>query len=307
MSENNDVGSAWGEKRKRIGKSIDEVSVSLRIAPRYLQGIEECNFDGWPEKVFSTGFIRTYAKYLSVDPAPVLDAYDRTLKKPLQQQEVDVVRPEWMERGNRKTSYVFITGAVLVIGVVLALLTMRGTETPELVPQMPQTDNAALITSSDNAAASEPKSTAAADNIVASKDARKVSDAAKTAPAAAPPLPTTTSPAAPPPATTPPPATPPAATTPPPATPPAGGRYGSLSGPFELILEASDHTWLTYSFDGGDLIEVTLQTDDKISIQAGRTITLRLGNAGGVVGTLNGQRLPPFGDSGRVRTVTFGK
>ncbi|MCL1926377.1 MAG: DUF4115 domain-containing protein [Syntrophorhabdaceae bacterium] len=332
----NDMGSAWKEKREKMGKNLDEVSNTLRIGHRYLRGIEECNFEGWPEKVFSTGFIRTYAKYLSVDPSPVLDAYEKTLKKPPQEEE-EVIRPEWMERGNRKTPYVFITVAVFIIGVALAFFTMRKTESPERFTGESKTENAAQINSAsgDDVSASEPKVTASAvDNVVAAKDEAKTNIAAKTAPATVAPPPPKPPPAAPasvPPATPPPPKPPPAApasvppATPSPATPssaatanapPAAsspakvsitGRNVSVAGPFELILEASEHTWLTYNLDGGDLIEVTLQTADKISIKAEKALTVRLGNAGGVIGTLNGQRLPPFGESGRVRTMNFGR
>jgi len=85
------------------------------------------------------------------------------------------------------------------------------------------------------------------------------------------------------------------------------GGSGPLVGPFQLFLEASEQTWLMYSFDDGDPIDATLYAGDKISIQARRRIVLKLGNAGGVVGTLNGRRLPPFGERGQVRNYTLGE
>jgi hypothetical protein len=87
----------------------------------------------------------------------------------------------------------------------------------------------------------------------------------------------------------------------------AVGGTGPLVGPFQLFLEASEQAWVMYSFDDGDPIDVTLYAGDKISIQAGRRITLKLGNAGGVAGTLNGRRLPPFGERGQVRKIAFGQ
>jgi hypothetical protein len=87
----------------------------------------------------------------------------------------------------------------------------------------------------------------------------------------------------------------------------AVGGTGPLVGPFQLFLEASEQAWVMYSFDDGDPIDVTLYAGDKISIQAGRRITVKLGNAGGVAGTLNGRRLPPFGERGQVRKIAFGQ
>jgi len=94
--------------------------------------------------------------------------------------------------------------------------------------------------------------------------------------------------------------------TPPAPTVAAVGGNGPLTGPFQLLLEASEQTWLMYSFDDGDPIDVTLFPGDKISIQAQRQIVLKVGNAGGVAGTLNGRRLPPFGERGQVRKYTLG-
>ena len=87
----------------------------------------------------------------------------------------------------------------------------------------------------------------------------------------------------------------------------AVGGTGPLVGPFQLFLEASEQAWVMYSFDDGDPIDVTMYAGDKISIHATRRITLKLGNAGGVAGTLNGRRLPPFGERGQVRKIAFGQ
>jgi hypothetical protein len=77
--------------------------------------------------------------------------------------------------------------------------------------------------------------------------------------------------------------------------------------PYQLYLEAIDQTWLMYSLDGDEPLDTMLYPGDKLSIQASRKIYMKLGNAGGVVGTLNGHRMPPFGGRGQVRVVTMGK
>ena len=104
---------------------------------------------------------------------------------------------------------------------------------------------------------------------------------------------------------------PPAPAAPTPAEPSSSvaavGAAGPLVGPFQLFLEASEQAWVMYSFDDGDPIDVTLYAGDKISIHATQRIALKLGNAGGVAGTLNGRRLPPFGERGQVRKFAFGQ
>jgi hypothetical protein len=74
-----------------------------------------------------------------------------------------------------------------------------------------------------------------------------------------------------------------------------------------LFLEASELTWIMYSRDGSELVDVMLYPGDRLSIQARGKIYLKIGNAGGVVGTLNGNLLPSFGEKGQVKEITLGE
>jgi cytoskeleton protein RodZ len=280
------VGTAWKERRESMGKTVAQVSDELRIGHRYLAGIEEGNYEGFPERVFSTGFIRSYAKYLSQDPGPVLAEYERSIGSLDDTDMAAQLRFGWVERererGNRRTTYFVAAGIVLLFGVILAWVTLRTERRPlpppstVALPSPPAAENAAKT--GDNAAVAAPSG---ADNM-----ATPVLSPAQGPPISAQVAPTLEEP---------------------PSSVTAVGDTGPLVGPFQLFLEASELTWVMYSFDGGDPIDVMLYAGDKISIHAMRQITLKLGNAGGVAGTLNGQRLPPFGEQGQVRQFTFGQ
>ena len=276
------AGSSWKERRESMGKTIGQVSAELRIGNRYLAGIEEGNFGDFPERVFSAGFIRSYAKYLSEDPGPVLSEYERSIGVHDDSDMAAQLRFGWVERererGSRRATYSVAAGTVLLLGVILAWVTLRTERRPlpptpppaaVALPSQPATENAAKP--GDNATDSAPPGV---DNM------------------ATPALPSTESAPAP---------------SEPGSSVAAVGETGHLVGPFQLFLEATEQAWVMYSFDDGDPIDVTLYAGDKISIQASRRITLKLGNAGGVAGTLNGRRLPPFGERGQVRKFTFGQ
>ncbi len=275
----NPPDTSWTARREAMGKSIAQVSAELRIAPRYLAGIEDGNFTGFPEHVFSTGFIRTYARYLSLDAGPVLAAYERSIGRPDDNETTAQLRFGWVERererGSRRTAYIVAAGCVLLVGVILAWVSLH-TENrplppppvPAALPAPPAVENAAK--GNDNTAVDHP---AGADNAATPVVLQQP----------VPPGPAVQSPSV-----------------------AAVGDAGPLMGPFQLFLEASDQAWVMYSFDGGDPMDVTLYAGDKISIHAKKRITLKLGNAGGVTGTLNGRRLPPFGERGQVRKFTFG-
>jgi hypothetical protein len=62
-----------------------------------------------------------------------------------------------------------------------------------------------------------------------------------------------------------------------------------------------------YGLDDQEPVDVMLYPGDKISIQAKHKIFIKLGNAGGVVGTLNGKLLQPFGARGQVKEIRLGE
>lgn len=275
------AGSPWKERRESMGKTIDQVSADLRIGRRFLAGIEEGNFSDFPERVFSAGFIRSYAKYLLQDPKPVLAEYERMTGSHDEREMAAQLQFGWVERerqrGSRRATYTVAAGAVLLVGVILAWVSLRTEQRPlpsasppiAAVPSPAAVENA--VKPGDNAVVAFPPGV---DRMAAS-----------------PPLQTPTPP------------------TPeePSSSVAAVGAAGPLVGPFQLFLEASEQAWVMYSFDDGDPIDAMLYAGDKISIHAARRITLKLGNAGGVAGTLNGRRLPPFGERGQVRNFTYGQ
>jgi cytoskeleton protein RodZ len=263
------AGSSWKERRERMGKTIDQLSTELRISRRYLAGIEEGDFRDFPERVFSTGFIRAYAKYLSEDPGAVLAEYEQSIGIRDDSEMAAQLRFGWVERererGSRRATYTVAAGAVLLVGLILAWVSLHTERRP--LPSSPP----AVVAVPSPPAVGLPSGV---DN--------------------------TTAPAVPPTQVPPAPAEPASSVT-------AVGDSGPLVGPFQLFLEASELAWVMYSFDGGDPIDVMLYAGDKISIHARKRITLKLGNAGGVTGTLNGRRLPPFGERGQVQKITFGQ
>lgn len=263
------AGERWKERREALGKTLDEVSAELRISSRYLRGIEASDFNGWPARVFSIGFIRTYGRFLGEDAEPMIQEYLATaVEAPSNEHPRPVaIRPQWVERarerGNRMLMYVLAALCVLVIGGVLSWYSSRSVTEP--VPSPPAAVPAAPPAGTENAVSA---SVPAADNSIS---------AGTVLPKPAPPDNSAFVPAA------------------------------SASSPYQLYLEATEQAWLMYSMDESDPVDTMLYPGDKISIQARRKIVLKLGNAGGVVGTLNGKRMPPFGERGQVRVVTLGE
>ena len=292
------AGESWKKEREARGMTLEAAASALRISRKYLHGIEEGDYSGWPERVFSSGYIRAYAKLLSQDPEPVLSEYYHLMEqRPAEQLPVQA-KPEWLERerqrGSRRTTYALAAAVVLFFGMILAWYGTRTSQQPVPAPQVrpapspapAPADNAsrtALPGGPDNAAADNTATTAlpgSPDNVTA----------APSAGVGAPPAAGRA----------------PAETVPQSSVASVGG-VGPVKSPYQLFIEAGELTWMMYTLDDDAPVDVMLYPGDKLSIQAQKKIVLKLGNAGGVVGTLNGKLLPPFGAKGQVKEVRLGE
>lgn len=278
------AGESWKKEREARGMTLESAASALRISRKYLHGIEEGDYSGWPERVFSSGYIRAYAKLLSQDPEPVLSEYYHLMdQRPVEQQPVHA-KPEWLERerqrGSRRTTYALAAVVVLLIGMILAWYGTRKAPQPVPAPQVrpapspapAPADNAARMAlpgGADNATAAPTEGTP---GVVAPP-------AAGTAPAEPVPQSSVSS----------------------------VGGVGPVKSPYQLFIEAGELTWMMYILDDEAPVDVMMYPGDKLSIQARKKIVLKLGNAGGVVGTLNGKLLPPFGARGQVKEVRLGE
>lgn len=56
---------------------LEEVHAATGIRPRYLEAIEQEDWDALPEEFYARAFIRKYARYVGVDPDPLVDEYKR--------------------------------------------------------------------------------------------------------------------------------------------------------------------------------------------------------------------------------------
>jgi hypothetical protein len=56
---------------------LDEVHAATGIRPRYLQAIEQEDWDALPEEFYARSFVRKYAQFLDLDPEPLVEEYRR--------------------------------------------------------------------------------------------------------------------------------------------------------------------------------------------------------------------------------------
>ncbi len=74
LAEEN-VGEALRRTREYYKKSIDEVEAALRIRSCQIEAIEHGDMSALPGRVYAIGFVRSYAEYMQLDGAKVVQLF----------------------------------------------------------------------------------------------------------------------------------------------------------------------------------------------------------------------------------------
>ena len=68
-------GESLKREREMRGVTLDEITTATRIATRFLQAIENEDWDQLPGGVFNRGFVRAMARYLGLDEENIVAEY----------------------------------------------------------------------------------------------------------------------------------------------------------------------------------------------------------------------------------------
>jgi len=73
-----DIGNTLRETRVRKGLTIKDVEAATKIRAKYLEALEEDDFEVLPGPTYAKAFLRTYATYLKLDADDLVDSYSRS-------------------------------------------------------------------------------------------------------------------------------------------------------------------------------------------------------------------------------------
>ena len=68
------LGEELRGERATLGKSLLQVQKDLKIKAAYISAIENCDLEAFTNRGFVAGYVRSYARYLQMDPD---DVYER--------------------------------------------------------------------------------------------------------------------------------------------------------------------------------------------------------------------------------------
>jgi cytoskeleton protein RodZ len=117
------LGEFLRRERELRHISLDDVAERTKISRRYLEAIEEGQYDRLPGETFVRGFIRSYAQYVGLDPQDTLLMYNRSRGV----HEVTALRTErttsaWLSWNERSLLWLLVAGVVVVGGVLLSVV-----------------------------------------------------------------------------------------------------------------------------------------------------------------------------------------
>ncbi len=132
------IGDTLRSTRVEQERTVEEASRATRIRADYLRALEEEHFDILGGDVYAKGFLQTYARWLGLDPEPLLAQYRRNY----QHGDYDAhaliphpVAPQPRERPLTWLTWVGVT--VVVLLVALAVAGALGGRSPEPATQPP--------------------------------------------------------------------------------------------------------------------------------------------------------------------------
>lgn len=326
------LGQYLRREREMRGISLSEITEGTKVKLAFLQEIEDGRHDRLPSSIYVQGFLRSYARFIGLAENEVLQRYREAAAQAAAEQQAhaarqpsaepprdeaprgegasglieQMLRPADDSRMKDRRQDLIVSGIFgvregrnrvrrnsMVIGSMLAAAAavLLGIY---LLVQLFATPKETVIAYRKNMARSlapEPSkpvhNTGRTLSATASGLDTLPSDKVATIPITPTPEPPLLAKPVAPPLPTPPPV-------------PVVAANPTPAPHHELVIEATEKSWLQVEIDAGTTKEFLLTSGDRVELHAERGFDLTVGNAGGVTLTVDGKKRPPLGDHGVV-------
>lgn len=134
------IGEELRSARTRKGYSFEYVEDVTKIRAKYLQALEENNFDVLPGPVYAKAFLRTYSKFLELDTDEIMNEYNgltnETTPTPIENSAPDVV--DSVESSSKKWRYI-VAGLAVIALIAFNTFYNTGNRLQDNKPEIPNT------------------------------------------------------------------------------------------------------------------------------------------------------------------------
>jgi len=108
------VGEILKKERIGQGQTLSQIEKEIKIRQKYLQAIENNNWDFFSSKIYIVGIIKNYAEYLNIDPAKAIAFFYRDYEK---KEDIRFKRKIASRYLTPATKKIFYSILVLIFGV----------------------------------------------------------------------------------------------------------------------------------------------------------------------------------------------
>jgi cytoskeleton protein RodZ len=291
-----ELGTLLREAREARAVTLADAQEATKINSRYLEALEDGRYGALPSEVHVRGYLRNYARFLRLDPKPLLDRYelnrDRRRAAPPEPEEealsalgpLEVPEehvffdPVNVDLGGRRRGD---SGSGLRIIIILALIVSIAIVALRFVPMLTGKgdDNLTngiqdMVSSLTNGA--EPTSEAGADQVAVQTPSGVITSTSRN-PTIILPTPTATRPTLP-----------------------------ATMETIQMRLDITERTWMRVTIDGEVVFEgLARKGDEPYTWQASQEAQLLTGNAIGIFVTINDVALGKLGGRGEVVDETW--
>lgn len=281
-------GDKLRREREMRGITLEEIAESTKISKRWLKALEDEEFEVLPGGVFNRGFVRAYARFLGINEEQAVADYVAARNEPKPPEDkfpLDVHQKKSDSPPlNPKRSFLpvvlAIVALILVVGGWAYWIKHKPTQ-PRLADQHPRQQTSPAVAVND---ASPQPAANQATSLAPSKSTDAVAVPSQTDGAAGDEQ-----------------------------KKPSSDTEGdvearpdqNLTNSFTVVVKAKQNSWISIVADGRPLWEGTLSANSERSVQAGRELVLKTGNAAGIDVSYNGKLLGVLGKEKEVRTIAF--
>lgn len=166
-----EIGNSLREARVRRNISLQQAEEDTKIRVKYIQAMENEDFDILPAGTYVKGFLRTYAEYLDLDYQILIDEYNERFgsgehrEHIIHQQRTNKAVGTEAPRRRSQTNYLLVAIIAVVIIAVLAYLGWGNPDSEEPVVATTNANTAttqtstapSVITTPTNAVVPEPE------------------------------------------------------------------------------------------------------------------------------------------------------
>jgi cytoskeleton protein RodZ len=249
------IGETLVAARRQQGVALSDAAAETRVRESYLAALEEEDFAALGGDVYVKGFLRSYARFLRLDPEPLIATYRTHYERPGEESSPLAHQPVAPMPAESRPALIVGAGAVAILVAVLAIigLVSRGDDPESDLAGAPPPVETTLPTPADVAPTdgNQPGAEATAEPT---EDATEMV--------------------------------------------PADG--------VELVLELDGGpSWMRVTVDGVTQLEGEQPEGERLTFSADDSITVRLGDAGVVRVTVNGEDRGMLGARAEVVEQTF--